>query len=226
MKSQDNNLDAYFQKALVWYNQKYLLPLTHRSYAACILVISAVLLGVALVQISKQLPIITPLKYAVMFDDPDKPKDISINPADHYALDPLNSIAKILVENYVTEREKYNYSELQQQIILINAHSTRSIFDQYYDFLKVENQLSPVLRYQDQIKVICKVLYTSFSSNDSAVVQFRTIARDSQDKIIEQICWQADVNFKIDPIVLDQPDGTRFNFLVTGYRVKLIKNEI
>jgi type IV secretion system protein VirB8 len=228
MKPQDNNLnlDVYFQKALIWYNQKYLLPLTHRSYTICIFLIVAILLSIVFIQTSRLFPIATTMKYAVNFNNPEVNKEISINPANRYHLDPLNSIAKILIENYVTQREKYNYSELKKQIIFVNTNSTRSVFDQYYNFIKIENQLSPVLRYQDQIKVSTKILITLFNSNSPTTVQFRTIAHDqTNNKIIEQMLWQANIDFKIDPVILNQPNGTKFNFLVTGYKVKLIKDE-
>jgi type IV secretion system protein VirB8 len=226
MEPQNNNLDEYFQKALTWYNQKYLLPLTYRSYAICLFLISTFLLGIIILQILGLLPIATSLKYAVRFNDTQELKEISINSADYYASDPLRSIAKILVENYIAARESYDYFNLKKQLIFINANSTRSIFDQYYSFLKVENQLSPVLRYKDQVKVSAQVLYTLFESIDSAVVQFRTIARDGQDKVIEQILWQSDINFKIDPIDLNRANASKFNFLVTNYKIKLVKNEI
>jgi type IV secretion system protein VirB8 len=165
------------------------------------------------------------LTYAVGFNNPETTKGIKIVPANYMAGSPLTSIAKIVVENYVINRERYKYADLKDQIVFVNSNSTKSIFNQYYNFINIDNPLSPVLRYQDQITREITPLISIFKSDTAVDVQFRSIARNSSDKIIEQMLWQASLEFKVDPIVLNQPTGTKFNFLVTNYKIKLLKNE-
>jgi type IV secretion system protein VirB8 len=224
MNSEDN-LNNYFTQAILWYNNKYLKPLNNRSFAACGLIIILLLLFALCLQIYKLFPIATTLKYAVSFDNSEVDKKIKINPANSVEGNPLNSIARVLVENYVIQREQYDYDRLKQQVIFVNTNSTKAIFNQYYSFISIDNLLSPVLRYQDQIIRKIEPLITVFNSNSTCDVQFRSVASDADNNIIEQMLWQATIEFKIDPIDLAQAPGTKFNFLVTSYKIKLLKNE-
>jgi type IV secretory pathway component VirB8 len=173
----------------------------------------------------RALPIRTVLKYAVGFNGFAADKQITIKSTLNQAPDPLTSIAKVLLKNYVTQIEKYKYSDLKDQITFVNANSSRYVFNQYYNFIGIDNKLSPVIRFQDQAVRSIKVLSVDVSPDLVATIKFRSTAKDFNNAVIENMLWQANVFFKIDPIVMGLANGTKFNFLVTDYKVKLLKNE-
>jgi type IV secretion system protein VirB8 len=223
---QGNYLERYFKEAKTWYNSKHLDPLVHRSYAICGLVIILLLVAANFVQINRLFPVSKTLKYAVSFDNSDVNKNIKIIPADDFASNQLNSIAKILLENYVVQRESYNYDELKKQMIFVRTNSTKSVFKQYYSFISIDNRLSPVLRYQDYINRKVEILITDISSDSIATVHFRSTAVDQDNNLVEQIIWQSVIEFQMDPITINQPQGTKYDFTVISYKVKLLQNEM
>ncbi len=224
MMNINDSLEVYFNECRIWYCEKYLQPLSQRSYIICIGTIMFLLLLGSVNTIYKLFPITDVLKYAVILDDASSDMQITITKADTYKQHPLKSISQILVENYVIQREEYDYNDLKKQLSFIKTNSSTEIFNQYYNFISINNYLSPVLRYQDQLTRSVEIVSTDFNFNDTKII-FRSIARDQNNKIQEQILWQANIAFQTDPIKLGQQTGTKFNFIVTSYKLKLLKNE-
>ena len=221
---QPQDLEKYFENSKAWYQQKYLNPLSHRSYAFCVAVVFLFLVIVMIFQAYQLFPIETELKYAVTFKGSASDKKISINFDRKHNENPLYSIAQILIKNYVIQREKYNYADLEKQLLFVKTNSTKTLFNQYYGLISINNPLSPVLRYQDQLTRSIEILDINFDLAQ-ADVKFRSIARDVNNKIQEQMLWSTKINFAISPIILGQATGAPFNFVVTSYELKLLKNE-
>jgi type IV secretion system protein VirB8 len=227
---QDNTdtdqLLEHFQEAKIWYQEKYLQPLLHRSVLVCVTTILIVILIIMSAQIYKLLPAHIVIDYGIVFDDSNIDRKITITPAKGVEDNIELSIAKILLENYVIEREKYHYSSLKNQIDFVKINSSNKVFTQYYNFISINNGLSPVLHFQDKITRSIEIIYTNFTSDYSAQVQFRSVAKDANQKIVEQTLWQTDINFEIDQVDIKKANGSKFNFKITHYNIKLLNNEI
>jgi len=218
-------LESYFHESKIWYNEKYIKPISQRSYLTCACFVNIFFIALISLAVYRALPIRTVLKYVVGFNGFAVDKQITIKSTLNQAPDPLTSIAKVLLRNYVTQIEKYKYSDLKDQITFVSANSSKYVFNQYYNFISIDNKLSPVIRFQDQAVRSIKVLSVDISPELVATIKFRSIAKDFNNAVIEKMLWQANVFFKIDPIVMGLANGTKFNFLVTDYKVKLLKNE-
>ena len=177
-------------------------------------------------QVYKLPPTHIVIDYGIVFDDSNIDRKITLTPAKGVEDSTELSIAKILLENYVIERERYNYSLLKNQIEFVKMNSSNKVFTQYYNFINIDNGLSPVLHFQDKITRSIEIIYTNCTSDYTSQVQFRSIAKDANQKILEQILWQADINFEIDPVNIKKPHGSKFNFKVTYYNIRLLNNEI
>ena len=227
---QNNNdtdkLFRYFKAAKIWYQEKYLQPLYHRSVLICVTTVLVFLFIIIAAQIYKLLPTHIVLDYSIVFDDSNIDRNIMLTPATSVSGNIELSIAKILLENYVIEREKYDYSLLQNQIEFVKINSSNKVFTQYYNFISIDNGLSPVLHFQDKITRSIEIIYTNFTSDYSSQVQFRSVAKDANHKVLEQILWQANINFEIDQVDIKKPTGSKFHFKVTSYNIKLLNNEI
>ena len=223
MQSQEE-LEDYFYRSKIWYNTKYLRPLTERSYSICACLISIFLVIIIFLVIYKIFPLRVVLRYAVGFDSSTVNRQIAIKTAGSKTLSPSLAIAQSLLENYVVQVEQYDYNQLKNQLLFVQTNSTKYVFHQYYNFI-LHNNRSPFNRFGDKQKRSIEILSTNFDSNTSAKIKFRSIAKDANNKTIEQILWRSDISFRADPVIIGLPDNTKFHFLVTAYKVTLLNKE-
>ena len=90
--------------------------------------------------------------------------------------------------------------------------------------MNIDNPSSPVLKYQKNTKRSAKIISTSYPGKTKAIVKFNSIVQNSAGEIAEDIVWQATIDYEIDKINPNLPSGSRFNFTVTDYQLKLIKD--
>ena len=135
---------------------------------------------------------------------------------------PQSSVANILVKNYILNRERYNYSDLKKQFIFIKNNSTRIVFRRFYNFMNIDNSSSPVLKYRKYTKRHANIISITDIAKTKSIIKFNSIVQSSDGTIIEDIVWQATVDYEIDKINPNLPSGSRFNFTVTDYQLKLI----
>jgi type IV secretion system protein VirB8 len=90
--------------------------------------------------------------------------------------------------------------------------------------MNIDNPSSPVMKYQKKIKRTTKIISTSYPKRPKAIVKFNSIVQDYAGEITEDIVWQATIDYEIDKINTNLPSGSRFNFTVTDYQLKLIED--
>lgn len=151
-------------------------------------------------------------------------KSAQIIRANQIKNDPLASITDIMTKNYVLNRERYSYDDLKKQFIFVKNNSTRIVFRRFYNFMNIDNPSSPVMKYQKHVKRSANIISTSYPTRTKAIVKFNSIVQNSAGEISEDIVWQATIDYEIDKINPKLPSGSRFNFTVTDYQLKLIKD--
>jgi len=214
----------YFKDARKWYNFKYIYPLSQRSFLLIICVFfSAILIGLAL-NIYNLFPIVSQVRYSL--NTSSYQSSANIMKADSIKHDSRASIADIMVKNYLVHRELYDYDNLKLQFIFIQNNSTRIIFRKFFNYMNIDNPDSPVMRYQKYIRRSVNIISTEYTKPDEALITFNAIAKNTGSEIFENMIWQATINFQIDELNLDLPPDSRFNFAVTNYRLKLIKDKM
>lgn len=214
----------YFADAKNWYKYKYIRPFTQRSFIFILGVIACVLFLAIAININGLFPTSIQIKYSVTADTSSS-KAARIIRANQFENNPLASITDIMIRNYVTNREAFNYTDLKKQFIFIKNNSTRIVFRRFYNFMNIDNPSSPVLKYQQELKRSIRIISTKYPSSSKAVVKFNSIAKNIAGEISEDIVWQATINYEIDQIRPDLPSGTRFNFTVTDYQLKIIEDK-
>ena len=221
---EDIRSGKYFEDAKKWYSFKYITPLTQRSLVLIITGIACIiLLGIGL-NINSLFPIIKQVRYSINADTFQS--SANIIPADQISNDPLGSISDIMIRNYITHRESYDYDQLKSQFTFIQNNSTRLVFRKFYNYMNIDNPLSPVLKYQKYIRRSVTILAINYSNENQAIINFNTIAKSSSGEIIENMVWQATLSFEIDKINLNLMADSRFNFAITDYRIKLLQDKI
>lgn len=213
----------YFTDARHWYKYKYIHPFSQRSFIFILSVIICVLFVGVVININSLFPSVIQVKYSISTTTSAN-KTAQIIRANQIKNDPQSSVTDILIKNYVLSREKYSYSDLKKQFIFVKNNSTRIVFRRFYNFMNIDNPSSPVLKYQKNTKRTAKIISTSYPSKTKAVVKFNSIVQNSAGEITEDIVWQATIDYEIDKINPNLPSGSRFNFTVTDYQLKLIKD--
>lgn len=214
---------TYFVEARKWYKVKYLYPFIHRSFIFITLVLMLLLIIITFFTIYDLFPITTRFRYIVQL-----PSNTDINAtiyrANQVLGNPFRSIVKILAENYVIQRESYNYTNLKDQFQYIRNKSTRALYKQFYDYMSLENLQSPILRYQKIATRQIQITSTVFSNDEQLSIYFRSKAKDNHMQVFEDIDWKADISFTVDRINPNAPSGAPFKFFVTDYKITLLRN--
>ncbi len=214
------NSGEYFLDSRKWYYNKYISPISHRSLLLVITSFLLLLLIILAININSLLPLVRQLKYAIYVSGGAEKianvrHAISMNT-------PLNSILKIMIEGYVSQRERYDYTDLEKQIKYVHKTSNRVSFNQFYNYLNIDNTNSPILRYQQEAKRYINITKTVFLDESSAEVHFISTAVDNRGNSFENLSWISTISFDSDKIDLNVPNGTNFRFIITDYKLKLV----
>lgn len=214
----------YFIDTQNWYKYKYLHPFSHRSLLFILTATILILFTSIIINIYNLFPIITPIRYSILTESGENKSTQIIN-AEQIDNNPLASIADIMLRNYVTQRETYDYNNLKKQFIYIKNNSTRIVFRRFYNFMNINNVSSPVLLYQKDIKRTISIISSSFLSDTKTEIKFHSIARNGNGEIVEDMIWRVVVEYEIDQIDTNSPPGSRFNFAVTDYQPQLLEDK-
>ena len=213
----------YFIDARKWYNFKYILPLSHRSLLLLICTIFTLLLTLICININILLPINKKVSYLIK-DDAEKQATIT-NTKHSTLANPYISVANIMLQNYVTQREEYNYDILKEQFTFIKNASTSIVYMQFANFMNIDNPLSPVIRYQKLYRRSINILSINNINDNEAVVTFESLAKNSTGAILENMVWETRIGFIMDSISTSTSPDMPFNFTVTSYKLKLLRNK-
>ncbi|RYE05780.1 MAG: virB8 family protein [Rickettsiaceae bacterium] len=214
----------YFKDAREWYSFKYLHPLSQRSFLLLICLIYLLLLLGAAYSLNNILPLINQVRYSL--STVSYQSSANIIKADSLGNNALASIADVLVRDYIKVRESYNYDDLRKQFTYIQNSSTRIVFRKFSSYMNMDNPDSPVTRYQKYIKKSVNILSVHYPSDRTAEITFNSIAKNNSGDMFENMIWQATIDFEIDDINLNLLPNSRFNFVVTNYRLKTIKDKL
>ncbi|ADE29799.1 VirB8 family type IV secretion system protein [Rickettsia prowazekii] len=213
----------YFIDARKWYNFKYILPLSHRSFLFLTCIIFTLLLTLICLNINILLPIHKKVGYLIK---DDSEKQATITNTKHSTLaNPYIAVANIMLQNYVKQREKYNYDTLKEQFTFIKNASTSIVYMQFANFMNIDNSLSPVIRYQKLYRRSINIISINNINNNEATVTFESLAQNNTGEILENMLWEARIGFIMDSISTSTLQDMTFNFTVTSYKLKLLRNK-
>jgi type IV secretion system protein VirB8 len=213
----------YYKDARRWYDATYLKAFSERTYLFFICIYIFILLCTLLLNFRVLLPLKVDMQYALYSSN--YRDEITISKANQIPNNPLLSIADIMLRKYVIHREEYSYFNLNKQFAYVQNNSTISVFNQFNNYMSINNPISPILRYQQHVKREIKILSTSFPSNNNAIVRFNSLAKVGAE-VFEDMLWEADISFNADKIDTNLEEGQKFNFVVTEYKLSVIENKL
>lgn len=213
----------YFEQARAWYNEIFLLPLIIRSYVFILLVVIFFCFGILTLNAYLLLPLDKQVMYIINVEDTSEFNSKIIH-ADYYDNDNHRSIAKIFVEKYITIRETYDYEALPKYLLFVQNNSTKAIYNRYNYGFSLDNPRSLVLKYQEDVRRTAQIKSLNFIDDNSAVAVCNAKAVSPKGQTVEDMDWEITLNFIMDGIDPNIKENTQFNFTVTEYKVKLIKD--
>ncbi len=212
----------YFVDSREWYNTTYLYPLVQRSVLLFFFGIMLTLSVIMIASVNSLLPLVQDVRYTITAETL---KNATITSANHVKNDEISAIADIMIRNYVTHRESYDYDLLRPQFQFIQNNSTRIVFLQFVNFMNIDNPISPVMRYQRNFRRTVNISSITYHKNNVAEVIFTSLVNNISKEVLERVVWKAMINFEIDPINIHLPPKSKFNFAVTNYKLKLIEDK-
>ncbi len=218
-------IDNYFSDALKWYQEKHLSPFFHRSCLIILLIIIIFVLMILLITIASIFPTTKQIRYVMESNNIAKRSSqiTKIYPIDNS----LNKgIANIFIKNFVIAYESYNYNNLKQQYAYLQNNSSRIVFRDFTNFMSIESGLSPIAKYLDKSIRKVYILKVTFLNDLEAIVEFKTIATKNTKEVIEDITWEAKLQYELDNITLNLLNKSVFHFSVTNYQIKMITNNL
>ncbi|MDC0864653.1 VirB8/TrbF family protein [Rickettsiaceae bacterium] len=213
----------YFVDARKWYHEKYTHPLSHRSFVFIFSTIICILfLGLAISTYSL-LPLNTQMKLVINTTSSEG-QNISVARASYMKGAAINSVADIMIRNYIEARESYNYNNLKDQFTFVQNNSSRIVFRKFYSFMSIDNPSSPIMIYQKSITNKVNIISIKYSGINQATIKLRSKAQRFSGELVDNNLWEILISYEIDPINPSLPTDSKFGFIVTDYQSKLLKS--
>lgn len=213
----------YYSDARKWYSYKYVHPFSQRSLTIILSIIAVIIFTCLTANIYKLFPVIVKVKYIVNADESAN-KSTKIIKANQIPNNPSLSVTDLLIKNYVTLRENYDYDNLRNQFIFIKNNSTRIVFNRFFESMNIDNPKSPVMLFQKKATRKTTIISTDHLADNKVAVKFNTIAKNDLGEIVENATWQAVIEYEIDKLQANLPGGTRFNFVITDYQLSFLED--
>jgi type IV secretion system protein VirB8 len=121
----------YFADAKEWHSFKYLYPLTQRSWLVICAGIILLLFTIIALGFSSLLPIVKKIHYSLYTPDIYNSVAVITN-AGQISNNPRASIADVMVRDYITHKEQFDYDRLREQFTYMQNSSTKVMFRKFY----------------------------------------------------------------------------------------------
>lgn len=209
----------YFNQAMNWYYDIYIFPLSAKSIIIIILLVISFCFSSLFITISHLLPLVRHKNYMLKVVDINA-NHINIFSAKKYK-DHNKSIAYVFIEMYVLDREKYQYENLESQFEIIKNFSSDAEYNKFLSFMSINNNNSPILRYQKNAKRDITITNIEFLSKNRAIVSYRSLGSLQTGEIFEDMLWKADINFRMNDI---NSELEKLDFIIDNYDVQIVRN--
>lgn len=227
--SQHIKTDKYYEDARSWYINRFISPMSERSYLLIIMGIYIFALIVSWYYYSNTNPADPEVAYMLPSNEISKTYAV-ISSAGNDQEKPQVGITKYVLSNYVETRESYYYNEssIQNQLAFIQNTTVGTEFLKYKSMTSDNNPNSPIMVYQDKYRrsiIVKKVeLLQSTVNTQQAMVYFQSNLKNIASNRVVSQDFLATITFKIDNIeMLMEQNAKRLGFLVTRYNIAEIK---
>ena len=227
----------YYEDARIWYVNRFIMPVSEKSYLVILVAIYVIVLAVGAYYYSNTHPADPEISYLVFRDDVSKTYAI-VKPVGKDKEIPQIGISKYLLESYVENRESYDIKNIHKQLAYVRNTTIPSNYSKYEDMMSINNPSSPMMIYQDLYTKAIKIHKVNLLKSSSevgyklnpasgsmkAVVYFQSILKNiaTNKDVFEE--YVATIDFNVENIEeIIKEDSKKLGFLVSGYNLHQIK---
>jgi len=209
----------YYANSMNWYRSIFIFPLFQKAMLFVNIIMTICLVLTIAFNMIKIFPLSKQLRYNLEIDDESQMKAniIKINNIEGSV---ENSIAQILIKDYIINRESYDYNKLLTQYVYINNSSSPEEYQNFKDYMSLNNPSSPIIKYQKYSKRNVEI--SAINILDDVVEIYFTSKCINNEEIIENANWQVILKYSMDDIAINT--NGKFHFSVNEYKPKLIKD--
>lgn len=223
---------SYFSDAKNWYLDKYVSPISQRSFLILLLVV-CIYMGL---NIYINLHILLNLNDERHFTTyaNDTAENVSIlRPLGSDETEPQIAVVRYLLKDYLITREQFIPSKMDDThyaLILkkVKSASAKSVLDEYKNYMNKLNPYSPFTRYRDgttrNVNIINLKFLTDNLTNGKAVIRFEAVETGPDLSKPVSSYWEALIHFRIPDIETIARTKAPLRFLVKYYHVRLLKD--
>ncbi len=221
----------YYEDARLWYINRFVLPMSERTYLLIVMSFYIFALVVSGYYYSNTKPAEPEVTYMLSTNDISTTYAV-INSIGDAREQPQIGITKYIVANYVITRESYSYNpdNIKNQLAFIQNTTVGTEFLKYKFMTSENNPNSPIMVYQDKYRrsiAIKKVDLSKTPSNtQQAMVYFQSDLKNIASNQVVSQDFVATINFKIENIeTMMQKNAKQLGFLVIGYNTRAITKQ-
>ena len=216
----------YYAKAREWYSALYHAPIPERCFFIVVMALALLTTYFAVTSFLALQPINPAVPFVVVSHDVFE----EVPSIRHIALPreaPDSALMRFLVENYVKEREEYNFDRYGRDVSGVRGQSDAATYAAYQQLIDPQNPRSPVALYerhtQRNIWVRSTLVHASQDPH-TAVVEFTATTIHGRE--VKKSNFAANITFRYSPIGVKENGNaapltiTPMGFVVTGYEVK------
>ena len=215
----DERLEDYYQEAESWSQDRQ--QAAQRSVrvawtVAGVAVLVALLLAIALVLL---VPLRRDVPYTLLVDRQTGYVQ-RINPLESETIAADAALTRSFLAQYVTARESYSASSLQEDYRKVGLWSAEQAREQYVALMRSENPANPIASLPRGSTVGVEIRSVSSLSDDTAMVRFSTVRTDLGGRAQVAQHWAAIVTYRYSAADMTAQDRLTnpLGFQVTRYR--------
>lgn len=216
----------YFSDARKWHYSKFLLPTLYYKGISILLILvsaSAIYSGYTAYKLSK----VEQVKYLHNMHNIFSSQMRSIHMPRASMESVLETVIKYSLANYVIQREKYDSKKVQDQTEFVKNNSSQEVFNQYKNYINEQNPISPINRYQTSANRDITIHNIVFdSSQNQAVILYRSIVKNNIYQIIEDMNWKAEITFSYDKINPYKTETQNVKYQIDSYKLTILSNNL
>lgn len=216
-------LQNYYDNALEWYNSIYISPLQERSMMFIVSITMVLNLVMTATLLNSLFPLRITVNYIQKTDDLFN-KTANVVRANAFN-NPKKSIAKVLSEYYIIRRESYDFNLLERQKQYIKNNSSVVINQNFENSLDLSNNDSPILKYEQDVKVNTKIKETIFNDDSNEITIYFIAQGFKRGQKIFHNHYKVTLNYEMDNINHNALHGTQFHFQITSYAKEVLSEE-
>lgn len=228
---------SYYQDALDWYMDKYIYPVTERSFM--IILAAFAFISFAFIAINIKSLIVDKTRIPITkYVESSVDTFSNIRHIRNEGESTQNAVARYLLKDYLKTREEY-FPEIMQDkkkikkiFRKIKITSIKKEFRKYNFLMNRANIFSPLIRYKNDTTRTVKVQSVIFDNDDAstgrATIMFNDLVTVSnidnigEKKEADSTSFKARIKFNLPDIVTIAKSGAPLRFVVSSYEVEVL----